>query len=43
MPGILTEIVFISNRKDEAYLGSEPGQKAIARCLFKAIQSYDAE
>lgn len=40
IPGILTEIGFISNRKDEEYLSSRPGQKAIARCLFKAIQAY---
>ena len=43
IPGILTEIGFISNRQEEAYLASAPGQKAIARCLFKAIQEYDAE
>jgi len=43
IPGILTEIGFISNKQEEEYLASEPGQKAIARCLFKAIQEYDAE
>jgi N-acetylmuramoyl-L-alanine amidase len=43
IPGILTEIGFISNKQEEAYLSSAPGQKAIARCLFKAIQEYDAE
>lgn len=43
IPGILTEVGFISHKQEEQYLASAPGQKAIARCLFKALQEYELE
>jgi len=43
IPGILTEIGFISNPTEEGLLASNAGQKGIARCLLKAIQEYNGE
>lgn len=40
MPAILTEIGFISNTKEEEYIGSEYGQWVIASCIFRAICEY---
>lgn len=40
MPAVLTEIGFISNPEEEAYMNSETGQQEIVNCLFKAIQTY---
>lgn len=40
MPAVLTEIGFISNPDEEAYLNSEEGQQEIAMALLKAIQTY---
>jgi N-acetylmuramoyl-L-alanine amidase len=40
MPAVLTEIGFISNPDEEAYMNSETGQQEIVDCLFKAIQNY---
>ena len=40
MPAILTEIGFISNTKEESYIGSEYGQWIIASCIFLAICEY---
>lgn len=40
MPAILTEIGFISNTKEEDYIGSEYGQWMIAACIFRAICQY---
>lgn len=40
MPAVLTEIGFISNTKEEEYLGSEYGQWTIASCIFRAICEY---
>jgi N-acetylmuramoyl-L-alanine amidase len=40
MPALLTEIGFISNPEEEAYMNSETGQQEIVDCLFKAIQTY---
>lgn len=40
MPALLTEIGFISNPEEEAYMNSETGQKEIVDCLLKAIQTY---
>jgi large subunit ribosomal protein L6 len=40
MPAVLTEIGFISNPEEEAYMNSETGQQEIVDCLFKAIQTY---
>jgi N-acetylmuramoyl-L-alanine amidase len=40
MPAVLTEIGFISNPDEEAYMNSEDGQTEIVNCILKAIQSY---
>lgn len=40
MPAVLTEIGFISNPEEEAYMNSETGQQEIVSCLLKAIQTY---
>ncbi|MEY3678208.1 MAG: hypothetical protein RI924_349 [Bacteroidota bacterium] len=40
MPAVLTEIGFISNPDEEAYMNSESGQTEIVHCILKAIQSY---
>jgi len=40
VPCILTEIGFISNPKEEAYLNSQKGQYEIAACIFRAICEY---
>lgn len=47
MPGILVELGFLSNQKEEEYLGSPQGQAALAKSLFSAFvsfkQEYDAQ
>lgn len=40
MPGVLTEIGFISNREEETYLMSEKGKDEVAASLFRAICQY---
>lgn len=40
MPAVLTEIGFISNTKEEEFIGSEYGQWVIAGCIFRAICLY---
>lgn len=40
MPSVLTEIGFISNARDLAYLTSESGQIEIARALAKAFSQF---
>src|SRR5574344_2133941 len=40
VPCVLTEIGFISNPKEEAYIASERGQYEIAACIFRAICEY---
>ena len=40
MPGVLVEIGFISNRKEEDYLMSEKGQYEVAASIFRAICQY---
>lgn len=41
-PSVLTEIGFISNPGEEAYMLSEEGQANIAICLFNAFMTYKA-
>lgn len=43
MPGVLTEIGFINNESEEAFLNSEEGQQQIAMALFRAIRSYKSD
>ena len=40
MPSVLIENGFLSNRKDEAYLASNSGQKVIAETIFNSIKMY---
>lgn len=40
MPAALTEVGFISNREDEAYMTSERGKKEIALCIYNALIEY---
>lgn len=40
MPAVLTEIGFLSNMKDEAYMTSKKGQKEIAACIYNALAEY---
>ncbi len=42
MPGVLTEIGFLSNSREAAYLKSEKGQEELARSLFQAVKDYSA-
>lgn len=42
MPGILTEIGFLSNPQEAAYMKSEKGQNEIARSLFNAVKDYSS-
>lgn len=42
MPGVLTEIGFMSNAAEMAYLKSEKGQNEIAYGLFEAVKNYAA-
>jgi N-acetylmuramoyl-L-alanine amidase len=40
MPSILTEIGFISNASDRAYINSAKGQEEISECLFQSFSEY---
>ena len=40
MPAVLTEVGFLSNIEDEAYMTSKRGQKEIATCIYKALAEY---
>lgn len=42
MPGVLTEIGFMSNQQELAYMKSDKGQNEIARSLYQAIRNYSA-
>lgn len=42
MPSVLTEVGFISNPTEEAYMMSEKGQNTIAGCIFRAFAAYKA-
>lgn len=43
MPSILTEVGFLTNASEEAYLGSPEGQQAIAASLFRAFKEYKTQ
>jgi len=43
MPAVLTEIGFISNPTEEAYMNSADGQAEIVNSIFKAIKTYKKE
>lgn len=40
MPGILVEVGFISNPKEERFIASEEGQVYLASAIFRAIRDY---
>lgn len=40
MPSVLTEIGFMTNKKDREYVASAKGQRAAARALFNAFSEY---
>ncbi|MEG2060652.1 MAG: N-acetylmuramoyl-L-alanine amidase [Alistipes sp.] len=40
MPGVLTEIGFMSNAQESAFLRSDEGQEQIAQSLFRAVKEY---
>lgn len=40
MPAALTEVGFITNTKDLAYITSERGKNEIARCIYQALMDY---
>lgn len=42
MPGVLTEIGFLSNKEEASFLKSEKGQTAIVNALYRAVQDYSA-
>lgn len=43
MPSILVETGYISNKEEEEYLNSDPGQQEIAQCIATAIKRYKVE
>ena len=42
MPGVLTEIGFLSNKEEAAFLKSEKGIATIVDALYRAVQDYSA-
>lgn len=42
MPGVLTEIGFLSNSQEAAYMKSEKGQTEIARSIYEGVKDYSA-
>ncbi|MCR5822023.1 MAG: N-acetylmuramoyl-L-alanine amidase [Bacteroidales bacterium] len=42
MPSVLTEVGFISNPTEEAFMMSKEGQAEIALCIFNAFATYKA-
>ena len=43
MPGVLIELGFLSNSKEEVFLLSEEGQNELAMAIFSAFKSYKEE
>lgn len=43
MPSILTELGFITNAKEKAFLMSEEGQDFMASAIFRAVRDYKKE
>ena len=42
MPGVLTEIGFLSNAQEAAYMKSDKGQTEIARSIYEGVKDYSA-
>jgi N-acetylmuramoyl-L-alanine amidase len=43
MPSVLVETGFLTNTKEEAYLGSTKGQEEIAASIYQAFKEYKAQ
>lgn len=43
MPSVLTEIGFLSNAEDRAFLITDKGQSSVAEAIFKAFASYKSQ
>ena len=43
VPGVLTEIGFISNPEEEDYMNSDAGQAEIVNAIFNAVKTYKKE
>lgn len=43
MPAVLTEIGFITNSQEEAYLASEAGQVQVATAIYRSVKEYNME
>ncbi|HEV7232553.1 MAG TPA: N-acetylmuramoyl-L-alanine amidase [Bacteroidia bacterium] len=43
MPSLLTEIGYLTNHKEEKFLGSEKGQNYMASSIFRAFRMYKSE
>lgn len=43
MPGVLVEIGFITNTREEEYLNSEKGQYEVAMAIYKGIKAYKTD
>jgi N-acetylmuramoyl-L-alanine amidase len=43
MPSLLTEIGYLTNHKEERFLGSEKGQVSMASSIFRAFRQYKNE
>jgi N-acetylmuramoyl-L-alanine amidase len=43
MPSVLVETGFITNAKEEVYLGSEEGQNLLASGIYRAFKEYKSE
>ncbi len=40
MPGVLVEVGFLSNRREERFIASEDGRVYLASAIFRAIRNY---
>lgn len=43
MPSILTEVGYLTNPLEEAFLGSEKGQEYLAKAMFRGLRKYKDE
>ncbi|MEO1410326.1 MAG: N-acetylmuramoyl-L-alanine amidase [Bacteroidota bacterium] len=43
MPSVLIEAGFLTNNRDERYLGGDPGQEQVALAIFRAFHRYKKE
>ena len=43
MPSVLIEVGYISNAAEERFLGSEDGQRKMAKSIFNAFCNYKSD